>query len=71
MNEPRLRGSFMSINGALQQVASGVGSMIGGALIVQQATGGKFQGYGTVGWISCGVMIVSVWLGSGLTKNAG
>ncbi|HEX2612332.1 MAG TPA: MFS transporter [Fibrobacteria bacterium] len=70
--EPRLRGSFMSINTALQQVASGVGSLVGGALIVQGAHGGKFSGYGTVGWIACGVMLVSIWLGSGLgTKNAG
>jgi predicted MFS family arabinose efflux permease len=64
--EPRLRGSFMSLNTALQQVASGVGSLVGGALIVQGAHGGKFSGYGTVGWIACGVMLVSIWLGSGL-----
>jgi DHA1 family inner membrane transport protein len=67
--EPRLRGSFMSINTALQQVASGAGSLVGGALIVQ-AAGGRFTGYGTVGWIACGVMLVSIWLGSGLGKKS-
>ncbi len=68
--EPRLRGGFMSLNTAVQQVASGVGSLVGGALIVQ-GRNGKFEGYGTVGWISGAVMLVSIWLGSGLmTKDA-
>lgn len=68
--EPRLRGGFMSLNTAIQQVASGVGSLVGGALIVQ-GSNGRFHGYGTVGWIAGAVMLVSIWLGSGLTtKNA-
>lgn len=67
--EPRLRGSFMSLNTALQQVASGVGSLVGGALIVQEVNGGKFRGYGTVGWIASAVMLVSIWLAAGLTTK--
>jgi predicted MFS family arabinose efflux permease len=67
--EPRLRGSFMSLNTALQQVASGVGSLVGGALIVQELNGGRFRGYGAVGWIACGVMLVSIWLAAGLTTK--
>lgn len=69
--EPRLRGSFMSLNTSLQQVASGVASLVGGALLVQDANGGKFHGYGTAGWVACGVMIVSIWLGAGLIPKSG
>lgn len=67
--EPRLRGSFMSLNTALQQIAAGMASLIAGAIIVQEANGGKFVGYGTVGWLGCGVMLISIWLASGLKPS--
>jgi len=67
--EPRLRGSFMSLNTALQQIAAGTASLIAGAIIVQESSG-KFQGYGTVGWFGCGVMLVSIWLASGLKASS-
>jgi DHA1 family inner membrane transport protein len=59
--EPRLRGGFMSINNALQQIAAGFASLIAGAMIVQKA-GGRFEGYGRVGWIAAALMIVSIGL---------
>ena len=31
--------------------------------------GGSFTGYGTVGYLSCGVMLVSIWLGMGLKAS--
>ena len=67
--EPRLRGGFMSLNTALQQIATGAASILAGALIVQKANGGRFSGYGTVGWLSCGVMLVSIWLALGLKAS--
>jgi hypothetical protein len=42
---------------------------VGGALIVQELNGGRFRGYGAVGWIACGVMLVSIWLAAGLTTK--
>ena len=69
--EPRLRGGFMSLNTALQQIASGVASLVAGLIIVQEAGGGRFKGYGTVGYLACGVMLVSIWLASGLKADSG
>jgi predicted MFS family arabinose efflux permease len=68
--EPRLRGGFMSLNTSLQQVATGLASLLAGAMIVQGADG-KFTGYGTVGFLACGVMLVSIWLGLGLKTPGG
>ena len=35
--QPRLRGTFLSVNGAVQQLFSGIASYIGGAMITQEA----------------------------------
>jgi predicted MFS family arabinose efflux permease len=48
---PALRGSFMSFNAALQQLAAGVGSFVAAALVARGA-GGELTGFGTVGWLS-------------------
>ncbi len=63
--EPRLRGGFMSINTALQQIASGVASLAAGLILIQGADG-RFQRYDVVGWIATGGLLLSVWLGRGL-----
>ena len=59
--EPRRRGSFMSINSAVQHVASGLGAMVGG-LIVAGGAGEPLRNFGTVGILAAGVTIASLWL---------
>jgi len=49
--QPRLRGTFMSMNGAVQQLASGVASYVGGAMIAADDTG-QIVGYGMVGYLA-------------------
>lgn len=49
--EPRYRGSFMSIQSALQQIAAGVASMIAGRIVFRDAAG-HLQHFGWVGWVS-------------------
>ena len=51
--EPRLRGSFMSFNASVQQLASGVASLTAG-LIIGRAADGTLTHYGIVGWLSVG-----------------
>jgi predicted MFS family arabinose efflux permease len=46
-----LRGSFMSFNAALQQLAAGVGSFVAAALVAR-GVGGELTGFGAVGWLS-------------------
>lgn len=48
--EARYRGSFMSLNSALQQFASGFASLIAGAIIVSGPQG-RLEHYGAVGLI--------------------
>ncbi len=59
--EPRRRGSFMSVNSAVQHVASGLGAMVGG-LIVTGNAGEPLRNFGTVGILAAGVTIASLWL---------
>lgn len=59
--EPRYRGGFMSINSALQQLASGAGAMVAGAIIIQ-GPGGTMLRYGWVGALGCACVVASVFL---------
>jgi len=67
--EPRLRGGFMSLTTAMQQIAAGTASFVAGLIIVQ-GTDGRFQRYGVVGWIAAAGILVSIWLGNGLKNEA-
>lgn len=67
--EPRLRGGFMSLTTAMQQIASGTASFVAGLIIVQ-GSDGRFQRYGLVGWIAAAGILASIWLGNGLKNEA-
>jgi predicted MFS family arabinose efflux permease len=49
--EPSLRGTFMSFNAAVMQLAAGLASW-GASLIVTRGPSGEFFGFGAVGWLS-------------------
>ena len=57
--QPRLRGTFLSINGAVQQLASGAASYIGGAMIAADASG-HIVGYGTVGYLAIAATLTAM-----------
>ncbi|MCC9166931.1 MFS transporter [Pontibacter harenae] len=57
--EPRLRGSYMSINSSFQQLGAGLAAFASG-LIVQETSNGTLQNFGWVGLLSCGVTILTV-----------
>ena len=59
--EPRLRGSFMSFNASLQQLASGVASLTAG-LIIGRSPDGALTNFGVVGWLSVGCTLCCLWL---------
>ena len=56
----RYRGGFMGVTSAMQHLASGLGSFIGGLILTQTTTG--LKGYNTVGWLSTGVALLSLVL---------
>ena len=57
--QPRLRGTFLSMNGAVQQLASGGASYLGGAMIAADASG-RIVGYGNVGWLAIGATVIAM-----------
>jgi predicted MFS family arabinose efflux permease len=57
----RYRGSFMSINAALQQTAMGLASVIAGAVVAKSPTG-NITGYSTAGIIGASATGLSILL---------
>lgn len=57
--QPRLRGTFLSMNGAVQQLFSGLAAYVGGAMIAQEA-GGRVIGYGNVGVLAMAATLVAM-----------
>lgn len=58
--EPAMRGSFMSVNGALQSAAMGVSAWVGG-LMISRTPDGLVEGYGRTGWFALVSTLVMVW----------
>lgn len=58
---PRLRGSFMSFNSAIQQFASGSASFCASLLIGRNAAG-ELTHYGTVGIVAVAATLASIYL---------
>lgn len=66
---PRFRGGFMSLNSAVQQAASAVGSLVGGAMITRDGAG-QLLGYGRVGWLAVGAFLITLVLAHRLRAAA-
>ena len=59
--ESRVRGSFMSLNAAIQQLGAGVAALLAGAM-VGKAGDGTLTGFGGVGWLAAGFTVAAVVL---------
>lgn len=59
---PQYRGSFMSINASLQQMAGGFGAMIAGWVIVQKDRYAPLEHYDWLAMIATGTMIITIFL---------
>jgi predicted MFS family arabinose efflux permease len=61
--DPRLRGTFMSLNSATQSCAMGLASFVGGLLIHRDAQG-QLMGYTSAGWLAAALTLLAVfWVG--------
>ncbi|WP_069659439.1 MFS transporter [Arcticibacter eurypsychrophilus] len=56
------RGSFMSINSSLQQIAGGVAAAIAGMIVVQKDKASPLEHYDTVGYVIVVISILSIIL---------
>jgi predicted MFS family arabinose efflux permease len=64
-----LRGSFMSFNAALQQLAAGAGSFVAAAMVARAASG-ELTGFGAVGWLSVLATAVAIALATLVRRAA-
>jgi predicted MFS family arabinose efflux permease len=68
--DPQHRGSFMSLNSAIQHLASGCGAFAAGS-IVGSAADGELTNFGIVGALAMGASLVSVALAAPLRPPVG
>lgn len=59
--EPRLRGTFLSLNGTAQNLGCGIATYLGGLMMTQDAAG-KVIGYGNVGFLAMGATLLTIYL---------
>jgi predicted MFS family arabinose efflux permease len=59
--EPAHRGSFMSLNGSFQSLATGLGALLSGAILVPGSEGSLLN-YNIVGMIAAVALVVSIFL---------
>lgn len=59
--QPLYRGSFLSVNASVQQMAAGLAAQLAGAIVGEDAAG-RLTGYPLVGWIAAGTMALSLFL---------
>ena len=59
--KPEQRGSFMSVNGSVQQLGSGIASLSAGAIVVTEPSG-KILNYNWLGYLSAVVLMASFFL---------
>jgi DHA1 family inner membrane transport protein len=58
---PQQRGAFLSANASIQHIAAGVGTMLA-TLVISETADGKLQHFGQVGFMACGITLLSIWL---------
>jgi MFS transporter, DHA1 family, inner membrane transport protein len=66
--KPEQRGSFMSINGSVQQLGSGLAALAAGGIVITEKSG-KISHYEWVGYFSIFVLIISMILSRKVFKK--
>ena len=67
--KPEQRGSFQSFNSSLQQLGSGMAALLAGFVVSKDPLTGKLVHYDRVGYISIGVLIVTIFLANRVFKK--
>jgi predicted MFS family arabinose efflux permease len=66
--QPRLRGTFMSLNATIQSLAMGLATTLAGFIITQDSTG-KFIHYETVGYVAVAANLIAIWFVSRIVMH--
>lgn len=67
---PHRRGGFLGANAAVQHIAAGIGTSIGG-LVLSEAADGRILNYPRAGLIGAGITLLSLWLAGRLRLAEG
>lgn len=65
---PIQRGSFMSINGSIQQLGSGLAALVAGFIVTEEKSG-RIINYNWVGYLSILVLLISLLYGRMIFRN--
>ena len=66
--KPAQRGSFMSVNGSIQQLGSGLAALFAGGIVATEKSG-KILNYEWVGYLSILVLVISLLFGRTIFKK--
>jgi predicted MFS family arabinose efflux permease len=70
-SEPHLRGSFLSVNGSVQQLAIGVAPLLAGFILGDSKEGQPLTHFGLVGFLGAAAGLASIALAGWLRPAAG
>jgi len=66
---PNQRGSFMSVNGSMQQLGQGMASLVAGVIVKTNKATHQLANYNWVGYLSIAVLIIAVIIGNTIFKS--
>ncbi len=66
--QPKLRGTFLSLNATTQSLAMGLATMLAGFIITQDAAG-KIVHYSTVGYVAITANLLAIWFVSRIVMH--
>ncbi|MEO7922419.1 MAG: MFS transporter [Chitinophagaceae bacterium] len=66
--KPEQRGSFMSINGSVQQLGSGLAALFAGAIVTTEKSG-FIRNYNLVGYLSIFILLLSLVFGRAIFRS--
>lgn len=68
--DPKKRGTFMGLENAFRQLASGVASLVAG-LVIYEGAGGRLERFGMIGFASVAFTLVAWYFARKIAKDAG
>lgn len=66
---PAQRGSFMSINSSVQQLFTGMASLLAGIIVLKEPSSGKILHYNWVGYLSMALVLTTLFLARALDRQ--
>jgi len=66
--KPENRGGFLSLNSSVMSLGSGLASVVGGSIVIQQSPGLPLENYGWVGIVACTSTIIAILIATKLKE---